>query len=125
MMKLFLRAMLLAMILGSTSLAYAKDKEHGVYWMDNPATPKLAFNLYEGEDDNMRSDWYATGAYKGWKGRSVINPGRVYISLINPQGTASMVFNGTSIDKSGASWRGSMMMLDKTGKIVTRDVWIK
>jgi len=125
MMIFFMRAMLLFMILGFSSLAYASDKVHEVYWMDNPAAPKLAFNLHEGEDDNMRTNWYATGVYQGWKGNSLVNMGEVFISLINPEGTASMAFRGASIDRSGNSWRGDLMILNKSGKVVTRDVWIK
>jgi len=127
MKKLCLSMLLFSLFYVLTSLAYA-DTEYGVYWMDNPENPQLAFKIHErGEPRGIgHGFWYGAGMYQGWKGQSLNFAGPLSFALIHPKGTASMVFYGTSMDRTGKNgWRGEIMFLNQQGQVVHHDAWIK
>lgn len=121
-MKKSFFGMFLMLILCAASLAHA-DTNYSVYWMDNPSSPQLAFKLHQRGEGS--GEWYGSGKYQGWKGSSLSFYGPLYLVMMNPQGTASMVFHATSMDRSVKDWIGSIMLYDQKGTVSTHNAWIK
>jgi len=122
MMKMFLRAITLSIILGSASLAYA-DSKYDVYWVDNPASPQFAFKLLEGSAGHLHA---TGGTYESWHGDShATSAMSLEFALFNPEGTASMVFHGEFEDRTGKNYIGAVMVLDQAGRVIRHDALIK